>query len=264
MLKRVIATALVAGAPVLLALPVAAQVPVIESAPLGQRPVNQAAAPVGSTLPGFRQPRQAASANPNPQAELFYQLQVLQQEVLELRGLVEEQAHELKRLKQQRHDDYMDLDRRISGAGTKPGAAVTPTTEPSPGATPVTAVAGSGEKQRYRAAYDLIRQRQFDEAIAALDGYLGEYPQGQYSANAHYWLGEIYLQKNDLESARQWFTRLIDGFATSRKVPHAKFKLGKVYHLLGDKTQAKLLLQEVARGGTDVASLAEGYLQQNF
>lgn len=49
------------------------------------------------------------------QGELYQQLQQLRQEMMQLRGLVEEQAHQLRQLKQQSLDRYIDLDRRISG-----------------------------------------------------------------------------------------------------------------------------------------------------
>lgn len=42
-------------------------------------------------------------------------LNLLQEEVRQLRGLVEEQAHALKELKQQQAQAYMDLERRLSG-----------------------------------------------------------------------------------------------------------------------------------------------------
>ena len=47
-----------------------------------------------------QQPYPSAGAS-NPSAEMFYQMQVMRQELLELRGLVEEQAHQIKQLKQQ-------------------------------------------------------------------------------------------------------------------------------------------------------------------
>ena len=43
-----------------------------------------------------------------------YQIQQLQQEISELRGLLEEQGFQLKRLKQQRLDDYLNLDKRLT------------------------------------------------------------------------------------------------------------------------------------------------------
>jgi len=93
----------------------AAQVVVEESEPirgLGQQRTNS---PSQSN---------SASGNANTQAEFFYQMQLLQQEVQNLRGMVEQLTYEVQQLKQQRMDDYLDLDRRISelSAGGAPVA----------------------------------------------------------------------------------------------------------------------------------------------
>ena len=48
---------------------------------------------------------------------LFYQIQQLQQEVMRLNGKVEEQAHELRNLKEQSLQRYVDLDKRLSAGG---------------------------------------------------------------------------------------------------------------------------------------------------
>ena len=68
-----------------------------------------------------------------------------------------------------------------------------------------------GEASAYRAAYALVQGRQFDEAIPAFQQFLQRFPGGLYAANAHYWLGELYLVKEppDLEAARQSFVLLL-------------------------------------------------------
>jgi tol-pal system protein YbgF len=258
---------------------VQAQVDVVESTPMGggTLPATQVG-PVGEISGGDTAPPLNAAA------KTFYQLQLLQQEVLELRGLLEEQAFQLKRLKQQRTDDYLDLDRRLSAltgggssattglggvggshvgtGGSSVGISGTQSTTPVSNST--SASGGEEEASAYRAAYDLLKQRQVDAAITAFSDLLIDHPEGKYAANAHYWLGEIFLLKNDLESSRQWFTRLLDGFPGHRKVPDAQFKLGKVYHLMGDLPQARSLLDTVAASNADSARLARKYLEQNF
>ncbi|MGV3592242.1 MAG: tol-pal system protein YbgF [Gammaproteobacteria bacterium] len=61
---------------------------------------------------------------------LYTQLESLQQEVQTLRGMVEEQANELRRVQTDQRDRYLDIDRRlselsggVSAAGGLPGAA---------------------------------------------------------------------------------------------------------------------------------------------
>jgi len=251
------------------AVSVQAQVAVVESTPIG----GQAATSTESYTDDSNISATAEALPVNVSADRFYQLQLLQQEVLELRGLLEEQAHQLKRLKQQRTDDYLDLDRRISALANgstssvgRDSGLVGESSDNSGGTIPAaTNVASSdSEALAYRSAYDLLKQRQVDQAITAFSDLLIDYPEGKYAANAHYWLGEIFLLKNDLESARQWFTRLLDGFPGHRKVPGTQFKLGKVYHLLGDKEKSRVLLDSVAATRSDAARLAKKYIEQNF
>ncbi len=203
------------------------------------------------------------------QADLFYQLQTLQQEVQELRGLMEEQAYELKRLKQQRLDDYVNLDQRLSGLSN--GGRSTEIAQPSvvgnataAAATQTTAQAPD-EMQRYRTAIDLVlRQKDYAQAIVAFNQYLRDFPQGRYAPNCQYWLGEIYLLQSDLEQAREWFARLVTDYPEHGKASDANFKLGTVYHKLGDTEQAKSILKAVAAGDSNASRLASSYLSQNF
>lgn len=238
-------TVIAVAAPVL-----QAQVRVVESQPLG----NSQAANSGD-----------AEGASNMQAELFYQFQSLQQEVLELRGLVEEQAHEIQRLKQQRMDDYLDLDRRI-GELSRSGGGNLGASLPGGGSAGESGETGDrvSETQMYRDAYQLLRDREIEQAIEAFNAYLDAYPQGNFAGNSHYWLGEIYLLNEDLDAAQEWFEKLLREFPDDRKRADAQYKLGRVYHQQGDEQRAQQLLQDVASGTSDAARLARQYLQDNF
>ena len=56
--------------------------------------------------------RQQTSGNQG-NAELFFMIERLQQEVRSLRGELEEQRHQLDRLTQQSRERYIDLDQRL-------------------------------------------------------------------------------------------------------------------------------------------------------
>jgi tol-pal system protein YbgF len=201
--------------------------------------------------------------------ESYNQIQSLLQEVSELRALVEEQGHEISRLKQLQLDNYVDLDRRVSfltgnnSAKPKDDDASAPIDATSTLDAP-SANNSLSEADEYKAAYDLLRQRQVDQSLVAFKDYLKKYPTGEFAGNSSYWLGEIFLLKNQLPQARDWFAKLLQDFPESNKVPDAKFKLGKVYHLMGDKKRAKPLLDEAAAGLGDSARLAKQYLKDNF
>lgn len=220
-----------------------AQVQVVESRPTAQ-------AQTGNT------PVVPASSQ---QTDMFYRLQALQQEMLELRGLVEEQAYEINRLKQQRHDDYMDLDRRISSLS---GAA--PANPAGGGSSGTVAASGGDDGSAYKAAYAHLRNRDLTAAIKGFTDYLNQYPKGQYAANSQYWLGEIYLVEGKPEQAKQWFERVVKEFPADRKAPDAKYKLGTVLFQLGEKARAKQLLQQVADSKADAARLARDFLAANY
>jgi len=267
-------TALVAV--VLLAQPACAQVEVVEPGAAGAPP-----APRSAAVPSSSKATVAAAAG-NSSGELFYQLQVLQDELMKLRGIVEEQGEELRQLKQQRLDDYISLDRRIGGGSAAPPPGPAPASDvpidatqapsaPAPSMAASTAprtAPAAGEEPAYQAAYERVRNRQFPEAIVAFNDFVAQYPNGSYTGNAHYWLGELYLLDGDNAAAKRNFETLLNNFGDNRKVPDAMFKLGRIYHQDGDDARAKELLQKVANdyAGSDSSAprLAREYLQQNF
>ena len=230
-----------------------------------------AAAPAGATGGSLVQGGQNLG-------NLFYQIQQLQQEVMRLNGKVEEQAHELRKLKEQNLQRYVDLDRRLSSAGSAAAVTAGPTAASSGGANTVVAPVAAtstaeeepGEGEAYRAAYALVRGQQFDNAVGAFRQFLQDYPEGKYAPNAHYWLGELYLVLDppDLESSRQSFVLLLDQYPDNSKAPDAMFKLGKVYYLKGNRDKAREYMERVIRdfGSSDSSAvkLAQDFLAENY
>lgn len=262
-----------------LAAPALSQVEVVEPGGATTGPVYSAPAAPAQTRRTQSQPSPAAASG---SGELFYQLQLLQDEVMKLRGIVEEQGEQLRQLKQQRLDDYISLDKRIGalGGGSAPmpadgaaGNAGAAPVDASAAPTPPPAAAARSaaspqEEQAYQAAYELVRARKFPDATAAFKSFVGQYPSGDYAGNAHYWLGELYLLDGDSASAKKHFETLLGQFGDNRRVPDAMFKLGRIYHQEGDVAKAKDILDRVVNeyAGSDSTAprLAREYLQQNF
>ena len=230
---------------------------------VGAAPAAPAAAPVGA----------AAGSGGQNLGNLFYQIQQLQQEVMRLNGKVEEQANELRKLKEQSLLRYVDLDRRLGSAGAAPtpmpGAAAAGTV-----AAPAAAASGGaeepGEAEAYRAAYALVKGQQYDSAVGAFKKFLQDYPESKYAANAHYWLGELYLvvSPQDLESSRQSFVLLLDEYPDNSKAADAMYKLGKVYFLKGNREKAREYMDRVIRdyGSSNSAAvkLAQDFIAENY
>jgi tol-pal system protein YbgF len=208
--------------------------------------------------------------------ETQYHLQLLEQDVLTLRGLVEELQYQLQRLKKTQDDRYLELDSRFQSlqgqlsSGTlaaEPGSVVV-TEGPVVGEIAVPTVTGQSEKALYDTALELIRNRQYDLAATQLQAVIDRYPTGTYAANAYYWLGEVYAAKPEpnYEKARQALSQVIEFFPDHQKVADAAFKLGKVYHLMGDCDKARELLTQVVEQyqGKSVAKLGGSYLRDNM
>jgi tol-pal system protein YbgF len=128
--------------------------------------------------------------------------------------------------------------------------------------------AEAGEEAAYRAAYDLVRLKQFDDAVVAFEGFLAEFPFGRYAPNAHYWMGELYLviTPPDPELARQNFKLLLDQYPADAKVPDALYKLGRVQFIKGNRQRSREYLDEVIREYPShaAAQLARQFLLENF
>ena len=285
--------AVLALLPVMLSsvLSVAAPAPVEEigiGAKASERPARQTEQTSGTLSPAAT----AVTAEEGTD-DPYYRYQMLLEEIRQLRGLVEEQGNELARLKKQQHEDYLDLDGRLAAlAGGAAGSAATGSTSSSPeadsgaypsnsgaypsnsaspaDASPAATTPGpvSGDESAAQADYDraygLLKERKTRDAKVALRQFVSDHPSSTYSANAHYWLGELHLLDGELPQAEAQFLTVVEKFPANRKVSDATFKLGKVSHMLGKHDQARIMLERAAAGTDSAARLAQDYLLQNY
>ena len=206
---------------------------------------------------------------------------------MQLRGVVEEQSHQLQELKQQSLDRYMDLDRRLGGGATAgPAAAAAQATGIQPinagqqpqassageAAAPVkspSAVAAPGEQDVYKQAYAKLKGQQYTAAIQAFNAFLKDYPSSELVPNAHYWLGELYLVESpqDLNAAEQSFAKLLSDYPQHTKAPDALYKQGKISFMRGDKAKSRKLMQRVideyGASGSSAPQLAKQFIDEN-
>ena len=204
--------------------------------------------------------------------EAHYQLQLLQEDVMALRGQVEQLNFQLEQAKARQDERYLELDGRLQQImrqlNVQGGSVASQPVSRSSGKPANQSVASQSEKSLYDNTLQLIREEQFDVALEQLGTLIDQYPAGEYIANAYYWQGEVYAAKPEpnYEKARQSWVQVIRYFPGNAKVPDAEFKLGKVYHLMGDCMQSKQTLQQVADKyqGQSVAKLAETYMQESL
>lgn len=283
--------ALFAGFLLLTTLPVVAQDYVdveAERAAAAQAPLEETPAVTPATSYTGIQPYSGSTTVAQPPVEtttapitgtdsgsLMLRVQQLEADVRRLNGLLEEATQALRLLEAQSLERYVDLDRRLASGAAVESDEVAASTDvapiPAPSDTPASGRAvdaQEGEEAAYRAAYELVREREFDDAVAAFTAFLADFPFGRYAPNAHYWLGELYLVLDppDPELARQNFKLLLDQYPADPKVPDALYKLGRVQFIKGNRQRSKEYLDEVIREYPShaAAQLARQFLLENF
>lgn len=213
----------------------------------------------------------SASAN----SELFFMVEELQEQIKSLRGLLEEQGNEIRHLKRNAKARYLDLDARVlsltnkakkeevaskvEGQESELNQAVDLSGVEGPSAR--SNKSSDAEKIAYQEAYSLIKEKKFDSAVTKLYEFIEKYPSGVLTANAYYWLGEVYLVLPKLEQARQAFSIVVLDYPNHNKAADSLFKLGVAYDRLQNPSESQKYLTEVQKKYPDstAAKLAKSY-----
>lgn len=198
--------------------------------------------------------------------QLYSQLQQMQQDVAQLRGLVEEQGHLIERLQNDLRTRYTDLDQRLQlqQEQMKQASAAAPVV-PDAGKTAAPGPSPEDEKKAYLAAYDTFRTGGPDKAIAPMLAFVKQYPDSSLTPGAHYWLGEFYLNatKPDQAKARQQFETVLTKYPDNTKAPAALYKIASILDLQGKPDDARQKMQELVKRypKSPEASLADTWLK---
>ncbi len=137
------------------------------------------------------------------------------------------------------------------GAPANGGSAYPPPSAPV-GPAPAAAAAApqsaaADEEALYLKGFDSIKAGKYDDAIRSFRGMLDKYPQGNYSDNAWYWMGESYNIKRDYPNALQSYRSLLEKFPASPKVPVALLKGGMGLQEQKKTDQARAAYQRVLK-----------------
>ncbi|HEY9255069.1 MAG TPA: tol-pal system protein YbgF [Stenotrophomonas sp.] len=228
---------------------------------------------------------EAQANNSQANTDLLNQLQELRATVQSLQSTVEQLQHENEQLKQTSKDQYLDLDGRLNrmeGAGgampplppaATPAPASKPAAKPATAATPQErapsvhgdpgALAASGdERTSYNVAFDALKNGKYDDSAQLFQSFLELYPNGVYTPNALYWLGESYYATRNFKLAQAQFRDLLARYPTHDKASGGLLKLGLSQYGDGDARGAEQTLQQVVSQypGSDAARVAQDRL----
>lgn len=217
--------------------------------------------------------------------ELFFLVEELRTEVRHLRGQIEETSHRVDRLNRQARERYVDLDERLADLNSRLSTLEASRDESSESGGDSNSGGDAGkdddsnqngsstsyrqpeeaEREAYASIQYLIQEEQdYDAAIDEIYTFLEEYPEGDLSVNAYYWLGELYLSQGKHEQARQAFTIVTSRHDAHRKAPDALFKLAVANDRAGNGEQARKILDRLQERYPDseAAALGREYLNE--
>jgi len=100
-------------------------------------------------------------------------------------------------------------------------------------------------KKDYELGWQAMEKRDYRLAISRFKEFLKKYPKSNLADNAQYWIGESHYGLREFDQAIIEFDAVRRRYPQGEKVPAALLKQGYAFAELGEKVNARLLLQEV-------------------
>jgi tol-pal system protein YbgF len=107
----------------------------------------------------------------------------------------------------------------------------------------------AAENEAVRSDYDVawraLEKKDYRVAITRFKEFLQKHPKSKLANNAQYWIGESHYALREFDQAILEFDAVRSRYPQAEKVPAALLKQGFAFAELGEKVNARLILQEV-------------------
>ena len=179
-------------------------------------------------------------SNEQESFELLYEkIETLEEEIRELRNLLEENSILVDRSLELQQQRYLDLDGRIlelSKISSESKSSFSSEQE---------ILVQTEERDLFKSALILFEESRFAEALEAFSNLIISFPEGSFTADAYFWSGELFLAQDMLEDAKLSFQNVIDQFPEHTRTPDSLFKLGEIFRFEGDKITSEEFYDKV-------------------
>ena len=99
----------------------------------------------------------------------------------------------------------------------------------------------------YTSSKQAFDQGDFEAARKGFHKIITDFPTSEHADNAQFWIGEIYYREKWYEKAILEYQKVIENYPKGNKVPASLLKQGFAFLSLGDKANARLILNELAK-----------------
>ena len=163
----------------------------------------------------------------NESLELLYKkIEVLEEEIRDLRNILEENSILVDRSLELQQQRYLDLDARILEISKISSEKLSSVDD--------TQYSDTEEKELFKSALILFEESRFAEALEIFSQIIITFPDGSFTADAYFWSGELFLAQEMFEDAKLSFKNVVDNFYQHSRTPDSLFKLGEIYRIEGD------------------------------
>ena len=165
--------------------------------------------------------------------ELLYKnISDLEEEIVVLRNLVEENSYLIERLQELNQQRYLEIDKRIYDLSLLKNNKDIDTED----------IKNSLEDEEiliidlisFTEALELFEAAMYAEALDKFRKIIISSPDGEYTPDAYFWSGEVFLAQKMLEDARESYLIIIDKYSDHKRAPDSLYKLGEIAVSLGD------------------------------
>ena len=115
------------------------------------------------------------------------------------------------------------------------------------------------EIELYRSAFQLVKDKKYEEAIDSFSAFLYIFPESKYSSNAQYWLSESIYALGDYVNSMINFAKVVENYPNSSKIADAKLKIGYCYYSIKKWKEARFIFSSIMKDypNTSLSKLAD-------
>lgn len=228
-----------------------------------QRQVSRGGAPAAGATD--------ADIPPGGAAQLEVRLSTIENELRNLRGKVEENENQGRKISENLDKLQKDTDFRFNQLASAAPAAGPAPVQPPPATPegklqapptpqgPTTAGDGmlhppqpnqeksnfSTPRDHYNYAFRLLNQTQYEQAANSFDAFTKKYPKDPLVGNAYYWEGETYYIRRDFVNAADNFRQGFEALPDGPKAADNLLKLAMSLDALSRDKEACVVLQQI-------------------
>lgn len=122
----------------------------------------------------------------------------------------------------------------------------------------------SEPRQLYEASLQQFRRGSFQTARSGLQEFLSAYPDHELAPDARFYVAETYAEADEPRRALEAYSRVVELFPNSRRAASALYKSGLLERQQGNLEDARVFFSRVVNGypDSDEADLARDHLRE--